>query len=171
VYVNRRESEELAALLDISDEEFVQKYTFGVKDQNNRVLTSLKSDPTQQQCVFLEGNECSVYDARPTQCRTYPYWPQIMIGQAEWKAEAYNCEGIQIPAKKRAQIDEVALNMIIHQIHDRGAGEDWTYDEARALLEESISEDPNMVEDYLDGFYEETESRLGELSSLILLLF
>ena len=31
------------------------------------------------QCIFLEkdGRRCSIYDFRPQQCRTYPYWPRL----------------------------------------------------------------------------------------------
>ena len=29
--------------------------------------------------MFLEdGYRCSIYNARPTQCRTYPFWPRFV---------------------------------------------------------------------------------------------
>lgn len=29
-------------------------------------------------CVFLEGTRCGVWGARPVQCATYPFWPELM---------------------------------------------------------------------------------------------
>lgn len=40
-------------------------------------------------CVFLEpdGKQCSIYEARPVQCRTYPFWPTIMESMQSWDSE------------------------------------------------------------------------------------
>ena len=40
-------------------------------------------------CVFLEKetNHCQIYEARPTQCRTYPFWPSIMKAPDAWHEE------------------------------------------------------------------------------------
>lgn len=39
-------------------------------------------------CIFLgEDNRCTIYEARPLQCRTYPYWPRMMMSRDEWLAE------------------------------------------------------------------------------------
>ena len=40
-------------------------------------------------CVFLEKetNHCQIYEARPTQCRTYPFWPSIMKAPDAWNEE------------------------------------------------------------------------------------
>lgn len=47
----------------------------------------------EKQCRFLEGGKCSVYEARPTQCRTWPYWPEHM-NEKSWKAVAKFCPGV-----------------------------------------------------------------------------
>jgi Fe-S-cluster containining protein len=45
-------------------------------------------------CVFLdEQMRCRIYKVRPLQCRTYPFWPELMNPRA-WRAEAHRCEGI-----------------------------------------------------------------------------
>lgn len=33
-------------------------------------------------CVFLEQSKCTVYEARPTQCRTWPFWPENMTAKS-----------------------------------------------------------------------------------------
>ena len=35
-------------------------------------------DGENGECSFLKDNKCSVYKARPTQCRTWPFWPEVM---------------------------------------------------------------------------------------------
>lgn len=47
------------------------------------------------QCTFLgNDNRCRIYPVRPRQCRTYPWWPEIIEHKRDWNAEAQRCEGI-----------------------------------------------------------------------------
>jgi Fe-S-cluster containining protein len=46
-------------------------------------------------CIFLEGGACSIYEVRPTQCRTYPFWPEPLKSPESWQAEARECPGIE----------------------------------------------------------------------------
>ena len=46
-------------------------------------------------CIFLgKDNGCKVYAARPVQCRTYPFWPEVVNSRTSWTREAKRCEGI-----------------------------------------------------------------------------
>lgn len=45
-------------------------------------------------CVFLTPEGCSVYEARPVQCRTYPFWDTIMKDRQSWEEEKAWCPGI-----------------------------------------------------------------------------
>jgi Fe-S-cluster containining protein len=45
-------------------------------------------------CHFLQGNACRIYPVRPLQCRTYPWWPEILCSPEAWQQEARRCEGI-----------------------------------------------------------------------------
>lgn len=54
---------------------------------------SLRSD----HCIFLDpsSNKCQVYGARPLQCATYPWWPELM-DPGTWLLERDQlCEGIE----------------------------------------------------------------------------
>ncbi len=90
VYLTREDLTALARALDISVAELRERYTF--RDENG--WTEL--DFTSGRCVMLdaETNLCTVYESRPTQCRTFPFWPE-MIRRGRWTAEAKRiCEGV-----------------------------------------------------------------------------
>jgi Fe-S-cluster containining protein len=46
--------------------------------------------------VFLDGVRCSVYRARPEQCRTWPFWPENMSERVWTKEVKRDCPGIGI---------------------------------------------------------------------------
>jgi Fe-S-cluster containining protein len=55
-------------------------------------------DQPNGDCVFYRrGEGCTVYEARPRQCRTYPFWPEVVKSQKSWRAEAKSCPGIDDP--------------------------------------------------------------------------
>jgi Fe-S-cluster containining protein len=46
-------------------------------------------------CPFLgDDNRCRIYPVRPRQCRTYPWWPELIENQRDWTDEARRCEGM-----------------------------------------------------------------------------
>lgn len=50
---------------------------------------------TDGRCPFLgQDNRCRVYPVRPRQCRTYPWWPELVENKKDWMAEARRCEGM-----------------------------------------------------------------------------
>lgn len=60
----------MAALLAISVETFTERYT--VLKRNRRGLTL--RDQADGACIFLKADgACAVYEARPQQCRDFPY--------------------------------------------------------------------------------------------------
>jgi Fe-S-cluster containining protein len=51
---------------------------------------------TGDRCVFLDErtNLCTVYSARPKQCRTFPFW-RGLVEDGQWTTEAEQvCEGV-----------------------------------------------------------------------------
>lgn len=45
-------------------------------------------------CIFLEGGRCSVYELRPKQCRTFPFWPELMESRDTWDRDVASfCPG------------------------------------------------------------------------------
>jgi len=66
--VEERDIGRLARHLRISREQFLADYT--MPDQDGRLSLRFTQEAG---CVFLEGNLCSVYEARPDICQRYPH--------------------------------------------------------------------------------------------------
>ena len=64
--LNPKDIKRLAAHLSMPPGEFEKEYL--VKDDEGEGLT-FRSEP----CPFLSGNFCTVYSARPENCRSYPH--------------------------------------------------------------------------------------------------
>ncbi|MEA3288070.1 MAG: YkgJ family cysteine cluster protein, partial [Candidatus Marinimicrobia bacterium] len=45
-------------------------------------------------CIFYGEKGCTIYDARPSQCRTYPFWKANLKSSYRWKITCEECEGI-----------------------------------------------------------------------------
>lgn len=84
----------MARFLGLSLQEFKRIYTRRVKSR----YSLLESKQTYD-CVFLQDNKCRVYGARPTQCKTFPWWPQNLRSKEAWEETARSCEGIQKEAQ------------------------------------------------------------------------
>lgn len=78
--------------LSIDFSEFLAKFIKTV-DVGTGYALSLKENEQVDCILWLDGG-CSVYEARPVQCRTYPFWQGIVDDAASWEAEAKDCPGI-----------------------------------------------------------------------------
>jgi Fe-S-cluster containining protein len=89
VWVNQEEIDALAKQLDMSPEAFEKKYVRPVG-----VRRSLVEFPNGD-CVFLdrETRRCTVYEARPRQCRTWPFWDSNLKSPATWRQTCQTCPG------------------------------------------------------------------------------
>ncbi len=100
VYVTLDDRRRLAAELGMPTREFTRRYC---RKQNDQFLL----DDPGPECRFLDGHRCSVYEARPTQCRTWPFWPENMRPRA-WSRVAAFCPGVGqgevVPAETIASI-------------------------------------------------------------------
>lgn len=88
VYMTGSDRKRMASVLKLSTAEFTRKYC-GKTDG----VFHLK-DGKGPDCIFLKNNKCSVYEGRPDQCRTWPFWPEVMNAKT-WKKEvATFCPGV-----------------------------------------------------------------------------
>jgi Fe-S-cluster containining protein len=92
VFLSQTDLERLAEHKQMTPEAFAKKYTRLVDDQY-----ALLDHPGNYDCVFLKDKKCTVYEARPTQCRTFPWWVNHLRDEEDWKAAKERCEGIDHP--------------------------------------------------------------------------
>ncbi len=88
VYMTLADRKRMAKSLQMSTSVFTKKYC-RKSDGFYHLI-----DGANQACIFLKNKSCSVYEGRPTQCRTWPFWPEVM-GAKTWKNEvAKFCPGV-----------------------------------------------------------------------------
>lgn len=93
----------MAQHLNLSIDAFSEQYLRSIGDR-----ISLKEDPNNFDCVFLQdGKRCSIYDVRPTQCKTFPWWPANLKNKKEWKEAARLCEGINHPEAPVIPLEQI----------------------------------------------------------------
>ena len=66
--VTERDIEHLARYLRITASQFTARYTMESEEEGT-ILRRTEAEG----CVFLDGNACTVYDARPESCRRFPH--------------------------------------------------------------------------------------------------
>ncbi len=67
VPIVERDIEHLARFLRITTKAFVEQYT--VQHEEDGLILRR----TKEGCVFLSGNDCTVYEARPGNCERFPH--------------------------------------------------------------------------------------------------
>src|SRR3990167_2164200 len=92
VWLTDFDIQRLAKHLGITENELLMKHC---RQVGNRY--SLKERTITYNCIFLKDNRCSVYDGRPTQCRTYPFWGKNVASKRAWNATDIDCEGVNSP--------------------------------------------------------------------------
>ena len=82
------EAAAIARYMETSEDLFLDWFVRWIDDKLALV------DGPEEHCIFLEDGKCTVYPVRPKQCRTYPFWPEILISKDKWNNEVMRCEGI-----------------------------------------------------------------------------
>jgi hypothetical protein len=98
VYMNRNEFMAVAQYLNMSTDDFIRTYSQHVLYEDDQNKNDARQQQRQvawihfsspQQCVFLdpETKHCRIHPVKPVQCRTYPFYPQLLHSLEAWNAE------------------------------------------------------------------------------------
>jgi len=88
VYLTEADLKRAAEFVGMPVEAFAAKYVYRTRHQMRF------RKPREKQCPFLVENGCGIHPAKPTQCRTFPFWPEIVERRATWNRTARYCPGI-----------------------------------------------------------------------------
>ena len=112
IFVNEHESEAIAKRLGLSTDDFLKKYAYPMKGGHSI------QEKSNGDCVFLNGKLCGIYEDRPTQCRTFPFWPEVLRSESKWNETCKECEGMgQGKLYSKEEIMTI-LNNVMNECHD-----------------------------------------------------
>ncbi len=97
VLVSDAECDALAVRLGVGRAAFIDRYT--EMTSHGRSLVE-REGLRGFDCVFLDRERvpgravCGVYEDRPAQCRSWPFWPQLLRSRDDWIRARGTCPGI-----------------------------------------------------------------------------
>lgn len=99
VWFNAEEGKAIADLLGLDEAAFLKRFARRLEGR-----WSLRERETEHghDCIFLDRSDpggrtgCRIHPVRPTQCRTWPFWPENLITQRSWTSAklATPCPGM-----------------------------------------------------------------------------
>jgi Fe-S-cluster containining protein len=89
VWVNRAEIEALARQREMTVTDFERQYVRQIGARKSLV------EYPNGDCVFFDGvgRKCTVYESRPRQCRTWPFWHSNVKTPEAWARTCEVCPG------------------------------------------------------------------------------
>ncbi len=104
VFLSPADLASLSGCLRLTKEEFLCQYCRTI-DLGVARRVSL-TEKTNFDCILWENNGCSQYEARPLQCRSFPFWSACVSSLEEWENHARSCPGMgRGPIRTRKEID------------------------------------------------------------------
>lgn len=88
VYLTEADVEKAARYVGMEQGEFEARYVY-----RTRHLRRLRK-PRDRQCAFLGAEGCGIHPAKPTQCRLFPFWPDLLADRKLWRQTGEWCPGI-----------------------------------------------------------------------------
>jgi Fe-S-cluster containining protein len=90
VFLSPGDLRRLAASLAMPESSFIQVYCRWIREGEREHL-SLK-ERANFDCIFWKEG-CTVYQVRPLQCRTFPFWPRNLDSPEDWERVSRECPG------------------------------------------------------------------------------
>lgn len=91
VFLSENDIKVMCNKLNLPRRKFIKQYCRTVDlDIVKRVSLIEKSN---HDCIFW-NNGCTIYEARPLQCRSYPFWVHNLFNEETWKNVGVSCPGI-----------------------------------------------------------------------------
>lgn len=89
VYLTEQDVSNAAAHLGMTKRAFEKRYVYRTRHQRR-----LRKPGKGSQCTFLGAEGCALHPNKPTQCRLFPFWPELVASRKEWTKTGQWCPGI-----------------------------------------------------------------------------
>jgi len=98
VWFTDEEARAMAAGLNLGVAEFLRQFAHTVNG-NWTLNEHVNPEGKGYDCTFLRRDDngkalCSIYETRPHQCRTWPFWPDLLKSKASWERAKQKCPGM-----------------------------------------------------------------------------
>jgi len=88
VYITESDLRNAARFLKMTPAEFESRYVYRTA---HRIRLR---KPRNSQCHFLSQSGCGIHPVKPTQCRLFPFWPELVSDRKQWQQTGSYCPGI-----------------------------------------------------------------------------
>lgn len=112
VILSQEDLDSLSKWADVTKEQFILMYCRYLTDRKGTSYLCLR-EKSNNDCIFwsADANDgkggCEAYNARPAQCRTYPFWTKILESEEAWESEKKTCPAIGTGHKiKKEEIEQ-----------------------------------------------------------------
>ena len=92
VFLSQKDINKLSSALKTDINGIISAYCRWVTDKNGEEVLSLK-EKSNNDCILWDCG-CTVYQARPIQCVSFPFWKSIIASEQCWKIASENCPGM-----------------------------------------------------------------------------
>lgn len=111
VAVSEEEARHVAQYLKLSIAEFLKKFT---RSEGKKIYLIEQEIPD---CIFLKNEKCTIYEVRPLQCRTFPFWTQNVKSEKRWNIIMEECPGIgEGKEYERSEIEKVFAGKPVNSV-------------------------------------------------------
>lgn len=89
VWVNADEVRQLSQAMQMDEQAFRAKFVRKIGSRYSLI------EYPDGDCIFLDPQSrgCTVYEARPIQCRTWPFWSSNLKSRRDWEETCKVCPG------------------------------------------------------------------------------
>jgi Fe-S-cluster containining protein len=105
VFLSEIDLEALYTAFHTSRKDFIRTYCREVPISGHKRLSL--QEKANFDCIFWKEGGCIVYENRPLQCRSYPFWKSHLGSRDQWEELKAFCPGIDTGSTHdRAKIEE-----------------------------------------------------------------
>jgi len=92
VFLSLKDLNDIETVMKIGRDEIIKIYCKIVDVGGSRRISLKEKD--NYDCIFWSDGGCTIYEKRPLQCRSFPFWQTILRSEEEWENMKSHCPGI-----------------------------------------------------------------------------